>query len=300
MDRGPDSRAWTAWLALIRPPNIPTVPGDPLAGFMLAASSDAAFWKALPCVAASVLLYMAGLVWNDCADYEKDRKERPDRPLPAGHVSRRAAALTGVGLAASGIGVSGFSGPATVVVAVVLAGLIVCYDFGSKRSRAAGSVNMGLCRGASLLLGASAAGVHALCRPPVVAAAAGITAYISAVTLIASRETRKGAVGVVRYVPVLACGVCLAVVLELGGALTFLPLALSAAAILRAWQCGSRLGGSPEPEVISFTIGVFLRALLLMHAAFCALTPGPGYIAAGLLLLLWPASAVLAKRFYAS
>jgi hypothetical protein len=159
---------------------------------------------------------------------------------------------------------------------------------------------MGLCRAASLLLGASASGAAALMRPAVIVAATAVGVYIAGVTMIASRETEKTRIGMVRHVPVLAAGAGLVVALEMVGRITFLPLALSAAAILRAWHCGNRLRGAPEPELVSFTIGVFLRALLLMQAAFCAMMPGPGYIAAGLLLLLWPVSTVLARRFYAS
>ena len=37
-------------------------------------------------VAASVFLYLAGMVLNDVYDVEIDRRERPDRPLPSGRI----------------------------------------------------------------------------------------------------------------------------------------------------------------------------------------------------------------------
>ena len=47
------------------------------------------------------LFYTAGMILNDVADLEVDRRERPERPLPSGAVSRTAlaafGALTGAG-----------------------------------------------------------------------------------------------------------------------------------------------------------------------------------------------------------
>jgi len=42
-------------------------------------------------VTISILLYCVGLILNDLCDYSIDKKERPDRPLASGKVSRRAA-----------------------------------------------------------------------------------------------------------------------------------------------------------------------------------------------------------------
>ena len=47
-----------------------------------------------------MVLYASGTALNDVFDFEIDRAERPNRPLPSGRVSRRAAAwLGGLGLA---------------------------------------------------------------------------------------------------------------------------------------------------------------------------------------------------------
>src|SRR5207302_1510764 len=55
-------------------------------------------------VAASTLLYWAGMVWNDYFDLAQDRKERPLRPIPSGRVTPRMAALLGTGLMLAGLG----------------------------------------------------------------------------------------------------------------------------------------------------------------------------------------------------
>ncbi|MEA3189035.1 MAG: hypothetical protein QOD99_2865, partial [Chthoniobacter sp.] len=69
------------WLQLFRAPNLFTVPGDPLAGYLLVVRGS--FNGAvLPAIGASICFYAAGLLMNDLADFAEDRRERPERPLP--------------------------------------------------------------------------------------------------------------------------------------------------------------------------------------------------------------------------
>src|SRR5580693_6347212 len=87
------------WLQLIRLPNVVTAAADSLAGWLLATGSFAEPGRWLPLAAASMVLYASGTALNDVFDFEIDRAERPNRPLPSGQVSRRAAAwLGGLGL----------------------------------------------------------------------------------------------------------------------------------------------------------------------------------------------------------
>src|SRR5271154_2575485 len=92
---------------LVRLPNLPT----PLADIALAALAVGSLgyqwpdhWPAFVLLLfASACLYMAGMVWNDFFDVAQDARERPDRPIPSGRVSRRAAGLLGALLLACGI-----------------------------------------------------------------------------------------------------------------------------------------------------------------------------------------------------
>ena len=71
------------WLQLFRAPNLFTAPGDPLAGYLLA-NFGAGIDGTLPLVIiACLLFYGAGLLLNDFADLEEDRRDRPSRPLPS-------------------------------------------------------------------------------------------------------------------------------------------------------------------------------------------------------------------------
>ncbi|NBV85120.1 MAG: hypothetical protein EBS01_02380 [Verrucomicrobia bacterium] len=74
------------WLQLFRAPNLFTVPGDPIAGYLIAYAGF--FDTSIVFVTmASLAFYGAGLLLNDLIDIAEDRAERPNRPLPSGQVS---------------------------------------------------------------------------------------------------------------------------------------------------------------------------------------------------------------------
>src|SRR5271167_1422843 len=127
------SKTITAYLQLIRLPNVVTAAADSLTGWLLVTGTLAEPRRWLPLVAASMVLYASGTALNDVFDFEVDRAERPNRPLPSGQVSRRTAAwLGGLGLFA-GPALACMSGSAAGgIVAVVLAFCILGYDAGIK------------------------------------------------------------------------------------------------------------------------------------------------------------------------
>ena len=179
-----------AWAQLIRLPNLFTVPGDPLAGFVLAGGLALAadLLAVLPCLAASVLLYAAGLTLNDVCDRKQDARDRPNRPIPSGQVSPAAAIAVAIVLAAGGIALAALVSLGAAAVATAIALVVIAYDAVAKRSRILGPITMGLCRGLSLLLGATAAGAVGMSSFGVTLAGALLTAYIALVTYLASFE----------------------------------------------------------------------------------------------------------------
>lgn len=146
-------RTLSAYLQLIRLPNVVTAAADSLAGWLLVMGtlSEPARW--LPLIAASMVLYAAGTTLNDVFDFRIDQAERPNRPLPSGRISRRAAAWWGaIGLIAGPALALSSGAFASVAVAAALALSILAYDAGLKHF-AIGPVLMGGCRGLNLLLG---------------------------------------------------------------------------------------------------------------------------------------------------
>ncbi|MBX3427488.1 MAG: UbiA family prenyltransferase [Pirellulales bacterium] len=150
-----------AWRQLLRLGNVFTAASNVLAGFLLVQRGWSPGGVLAGLVFASTTLYAAGMALNDAYDAEVDARERSERPVPSGRVSRHAAFAVGWTLLAVGVGaaivaslVSGLVAPA--IVGGCLAAMIVMYDAGLKRTWA-GPVAMGWCRFLNVLLGASVA-----------------------------------------------------------------------------------------------------------------------------------------------
>lgn len=175
------------WPRLLRLPNLLTVPGDILAGFLLAPSARAADWAQLPLAfLAGGFLYSAGLILNDLFDYAEDLRDRPDRPLPSGRISREAAAVAVlVCLWVAGFLAAFFD---ALPVALPLMACLVLYDIGLKRRPWLGPLLMGACRAGNLLLGTAAASTGLLFPAPLLAASL-LGAFIASVTHLARQET---------------------------------------------------------------------------------------------------------------
>jgi 4-hydroxybenzoate polyprenyltransferase len=214
------------YLQLMRPANIVTAIADILAGIAVSFYSPFTtvvgtilhdFWRsirltfalgdAFALIIATIGLYGGGVVLNDYFDAELDKVERPERPIPSGKVPKENAAFLGFGLLGMGVlfalKVSWLSG----LIATVVALLAVFYDYKGKHIAWFAPLNMGLCRGGNLLLGASILMNNVyhywwLALIPIV--------YISAITLISRGEVHGSnkktlLQGLVMYLVVIAC-----------------------------------------------------------------------------------------------
>jgi len=293
------------WLQLLRAPNLFTVPGDPLAGFLLVSGGplDA---RLVCAVFASLCFYAHGLLLNDLADLDEDRRERPNRPLPSGAARLGTVrAVAGV-LAASALLLCFAAGRPAFFVGLALLAIVAIYNLWSKKIAVLGPVNMGLCRGLSLLLGASAALPTTLPTLPLLATAS-LTLYIALVTNLARIETHADPPKLPRALPLV--GLLIAVVpiflLALDRAQPFSPFnislyAVSAYTLYAGYRIHQKLTHDPAPPIPPM-IGQLIRLLLPLQAIWCLASRSfAGGIAATLLLLLWPVSRSVSRRFYAS
>jgi len=281
------------------------VPGDPIAGFLLASlGAGAVNWVAvIPAALAGLLLYAAGLVQNDLADLQEDRRERPGRPLASGAIRSSSAVLAvwvlaGLGLAAS----LATQQRGAFYIACVLVLCITIYNRLSKHLPVVGPLNMGLCRGLSLLLGAAAAGPGRSGAWCVMIGAGTLVLYVAAVTAVAAGETRARRLTLKRYLPAaaLAAGFT-ALYAELLWPLTAgvrWSMVLAAAGTAWALWWGRRLKGAPRPEAVQRAVGGLLGGLLLIQASLVAVAaPAGGLWVAAALLGAWFAATLLARRF---
>lgn len=276
------SRSLGVVAGLVRLPNLFTAPPDVILGAALVAGlGGVPIAEVAGLAVASMSLYAGGTTLNDFADAAEDARERPERPIPSGEISRRHALLLGVGFLCAGVAVAAVVGGAVAgAVAAVLALLVGLYD-GLLKGTAVGYLVMGGCRGTNVLLGATVAGsVTALpawaLAVPVVAAL-----YIACVTSMAERETETGDS---RAVLVAVAGVALATAGVLGVVAVRSPPVVATAAAVAAlvgfvgWtgRALSTAYADPRPGTIGPAVGTCVLGLVVLDAAFAA-TTGVGW-----------------------
>lgn len=138
-----------AWLKLFRVVNLPTVPGDVLAGASVVwAGAEDGFAGLFLAALASVAAYLFGLADNDVVG-AKTKADGAERPIPAGEISLAAARLArGICLGFVPIfGAVANLRPEWWLVMSALIAAIVFYN------RTKDCVLMGLCRGFNFLSG---------------------------------------------------------------------------------------------------------------------------------------------------
>lgn len=287
-----DGSTLAAYAALVRVPNLFTAPPDVVLGAALATAVGARVAGATVAglAGASVLLYAAGTTLNDYFDARTDARERPERPIPSGRVSRSAALALGATLLATGVAAAFAAGGVIgAAVAGVLAVTIVLYD-GALKGTAAGFLAMGATRGLNVLLGVAAAGTLPAAVDVRLTVPLVVCAYIASVTYMAADE----ATGVERRA-VLAAGVGATGAAVAAVASLWLvqprPLAFGVGCVLAlaflAWT-GRALRGAyadPVPGTVGPAIGTCVLALVVLDAAFAA-AAGLAWTAAALAFLV--------------
>ena len=174
-----------AWLQLARVSNTPTVVSNTVAGAVLASAAADAGMIAVA-AAAMALFYTAGMILNDVLDYDVDRVQRPERPLPSGAVGRDAAIAAVVALFVAGEGLLLIAGVEAALAGLGLVALIVLYDAWHK-GNALSPVLMGGCR--ALVYFVAAFAVAGEVPIEVATAAAVLLLYIVGLTQVAKAES---------------------------------------------------------------------------------------------------------------
>ncbi|NOY29753.1 MAG: UbiA family prenyltransferase [Planctomycetes bacterium] len=180
-----------SWWQLLRIGNVFTAITNILAGFLLVQREWQPLGPLFLLIGTSSLLYAAGMVLNDAFDAELDAKERPERPIPSGRISRRAAFQVGFMLLILGIALAclvswQLQSRTSATVGILLAVAIVAYNAKLKQTEFGPSA-MGICRYLNVLLGASiAADLWTVPTAWIYAAAVGM--YTLGLTLFARSE----------------------------------------------------------------------------------------------------------------
>jgi 4-hydroxybenzoate polyprenyltransferase len=179
---------WQTALRLGRVSNLPTVWTNVLAGMALGGGPlDPAV--VIPVGISMSLLYVAGMYLNDAFDRAWDAENRPERPIPAGHVRASTVFTAGFAMMAAALALLGVAVPSRepLLAALLLAGLIVLYDK-SHKGNPLGPVIMGLCRVGVYVTAALT--VSANLHPRVLAGSAVLLLYLVVLSRIAKEESR--------------------------------------------------------------------------------------------------------------
>ena len=153
-----ESSNFKNYLLLIRLPNLFTLPSNILLGFVLVTTFTLTITSAVQIfilVAISTLLYCVGLVLNDLFDYEIDKKERPNRPLASGKISRKIAIIIVTIFTAIVLILSLLVSVTTLGISVLLLVIIFGYDKYLKNTNA-GPFTIAAARVTNVILGSSA------------------------------------------------------------------------------------------------------------------------------------------------
>jgi len=170
------------YLRLGRVSNLPTVWTNALAGAVLAGNITTG-----PMVLTALALtafYIGGMWLNDAFDAEIDGRERANRPIPNGEISREAVFGGGFALLLLGIFCALLVGPDVGVVGICLAGVILLYDWRHKRT-VLSPVIMGGARSLCYLMAALAMGQI---TGDLIWGALGLLAYTAGLTYAAKQE----------------------------------------------------------------------------------------------------------------
>jgi len=267
-----------AWARLVRLPNLPSPLADIALGALVAG------WPAdpLPLVLlalASMALYAAGMVLNDYFDLSEDCLQRPERPLPKGDISRRAAGIAGHGLLGLGLICATLAGrffggddPTPGRVTLALMASVWLYDAWAKRTPL-GPVVMGACRGLNVLLGASVGGESGVSEAWQPALACAL--YIAGLTWFArddSGRSRRWRLAAAAGMVAVALGWAAWV---LGSMDRLVPVAAVVALGAFVGQRISRALRDPGPSAVRDAVGRLLLGYIPFDAAWAAGLAGP-------------------------
>lgn len=252
---------WTALLATIRTPNIPSVACNVLTGSILA--SIAAPTQTLPAITAiatGILLYIAGNLLNDWHDRDWDALHRPERALPKKNFQPSSYLTLAIACSLAGLATAA-ANPRSLPIAAIILGLILIYTI-SHKSSALAIIPMGLCRALLPLVGFFACSDQAI-TPSIILIAAALLIHTCGLSLVARNETKPDhhprRLFLFAY-PLTVAITCLAAHIN------------GTSNIIHVW-----------PAALPYLLWTFLSLFLLRHSAFT----GVSMLLAGIPLVDW-------------
>jgi 4-hydroxybenzoate polyprenyltransferase len=254
----------TTLLKLGRVSNLPTVWTNVLAGAVLS-GGDWRNWRLGLMLVAMSSFYVGGMYLNDYFDRVIDSRERPERPIPSGHISAHVVATIGFCLIGAGAVATAAMGPAAAAMAALLAISIVAYDLHHKANPFA-PVVMGACR--ALIYGATATALSGGVTIFVAVSAVAIAAFVAGLTY-AARQESLDKIGNLWPLILLAAPMLTAIGVFRQG-----PGAMAVYLLLAVWIAAAvyLLARRPVAGSVSRAVGWLIAGISLCDAAILAST----------------------------
>ncbi len=144
------------YLILVRLPNVFTAPSNVLTGYLAAVvpAANADALQLFLLLLSSILLYIAGIVFNDYFDIELDTRERPYRPIPSGGITKKVALLIAIISLISANILAFTASMSSLAVCIIMSVMVIGYDYKLKNTFF-GPIAMGIIRSLNIILGAS-------------------------------------------------------------------------------------------------------------------------------------------------
>lgn len=180
------------YLQLVRFPGIFTAFSNILLGFFVVQNNNFEWMSLYPLLITSGSLFLAGMALNDYFDFEIDKKERPNRPLPSGKIKKSYAFYIGIcfliiaNISAIIVGIQ------TLVISLIMTGLILAYDKKIKSYNVFGILNLSSIRFLNVILGTTVISLNLeniLYALPIAFFVAGISVLAKKETLPSSKTT---------------------------------------------------------------------------------------------------------------
>ncbi len=145
-------RRLRGWFELCRLPWSIAVAGDALAGALLARAGFVQLPVVLLLMLGTMLLHAGAVALNDWHDFKADRVEHPGRPLPAGTIGRWRCLAVAIVLGCVGLGMFFVAGMKFGQAGLVLACIVLIYEFLLKGAPAAATIP-GVARAVAMFAG---------------------------------------------------------------------------------------------------------------------------------------------------
>lgn len=297
------------WWRLFRLPNLFTIPGDPLFGYLVGGGVIKER-NIIFVIFASLFSYLFGLVTNDIVDIEEDSQKRPDRPLPSGVVSHKSAKFAAFLFVALALLFAGYAGKLVLIFDSVLIFFIIAYNFYFKRKSILGPFLLASCRVLNLMMGLAVVNFTPHKNPIFIPAVLTWFFYIFSVSFIAHTEADKSKRNILSMASII---LAISILWFLYGiASTFwivllmreIPPGILLGAVLSLLIIGFSLKNfivwyrKPEPLWVQKGIGELIGNIILFQASACAFAGFPH--AAVIVFFLWVPWRILSRFFYGS